>query len=81
MMKRIWTLAALTLALSAGASAAYAKPKVRKHSPEHTAAIRKCDADYKAALKDARTKRGADRKAAEQSARTSRKQCAAEAPM
>jgi hypothetical protein len=80
-MKKMLTTTALmlTLALSAGVSAVSAKGK--KHTPEHVAAIRKCDSDYKAALKEAKTKRGAERKTAQQNARTSRKQCVADAPM
>jgi hypothetical protein len=80
-MKKMLTTTALTLALvlSAGVSAASAKGK--KHTPEHVAAIKKCDADYKAALKEARTKKGAERRAAEQAARAARKQCVAAAPM
>lgn len=83
-MRRMLTTAALTLtlALSAGAAAASAKPWGRKHhTPEHAAAIKKCDSDYRAALKEARTRRGTDRKAAEHSARSSRKQCVAGAPI
>jgi hypothetical protein len=74
------TTTALTLALvlSAGVSAASAKGK--KYTPEHAAAIKKCDADYKAALKEAKTKKGAERSAAERDARTARKQCVAGAP-
>ena len=80
-MKKMLTTTALTLALalSAGVSAASAKGK--KHTPEHVAAIKKCDQDYKAALKDARTKKGAERKTAEQAARSARKQCVSGAPM
>ena len=80
-MKQMLTTSALTLALalSAGVSTTFAKG--RKHTAEHAAAIRKCDADYKAALKEAKTKRGAERKAAERDARTAHKQCVAGAPI
>jgi hypothetical protein len=80
-MKKMLTTTALTLALvlSAGVSAASAKGK--KHTPEHAAAIRKCDADYKAALKEAKTKKGAERRTAEREAGAARKQCVAGAPM
>lgn len=80
-MKKMLTATALTLALvlSAGVSAASAKGK--KHTPEHAAAIRKCDADYKAALKEAKLKKGAERRTAEQAARSARKQCVSGAPM
>lgn len=82
-MRKILTTTALTLALalSAGVSAASAKSRGPRHTPEHATAIRKCDADYKAALKEARTKRGAERKTAEGDARTAHKQCVAGAPM
>jgi hypothetical protein len=80
-MKKMLTTTALTLALvlSAGVSAASAKGK--KHTPEHAAVIKKCDADYKAALKEAKTKKGAERVTAERDARMARKQCVAGAPM
>jgi hypothetical protein len=71
----------LILALSAGASAVSAGTKGRKHTPEHAAAIRKCEEDYKGALKEARLKQGGERKAAERAARSTRKQCVAAAPM
>lgn len=73
------TVLTLTLVLSAGVSAASAKGK--KHTPEHAAAIKKCDADYKAAWKEARTKKGTERSTAEHDARAARKQCVAGAPM
>ena len=81
-MKRMTMTAALALALalSAGASAVYAKTKRSKPSAEHVAAIKKCDEDYKGALKEAKMKKGAERKTAEQSARATRKQCVASAP-
>jgi hypothetical protein len=80
-MKKILTTTTLTLALalSAGVSAVSAKGK--KHTPEHAAAIKKCDQDYKAALKEARKKKGAERRTAEQEARSVRKQCVSGAPM
>lgn len=79
-MNKMLTMSALTLALalSAGVSAASAKGK--KHTPEHAAAIRKCDTNYKAALKEAKTKKGAERRTAEHDARSARKQCVAGAP-
>jgi hypothetical protein len=82
-MKKMLTTTALTLALalSAGVSAASAKTKGKKHTPEHAAAIKKCGEAYSAALKEARTKKGNERKTAEQAARSSRKQCVAGAPM
>ncbi len=81
-MKRILTNSVLTLALALGVSApaAMAKTKKPKHSAEHTAAIKKCNDDYKAAVKAAKGKKGADRKAAMTDARNARKQCIASAP-
>lgn len=70
---------ALSLALSVGAPAAFAKPKT-KPSAEHTAAIKKCNEDYAAAKKDAMTKKGKDRTAAMAAASAAKKQCIASAP-
>lgn len=80
-MKKMLATTTLTLALvlSVGVSAASAKGK--KHTPQHAAAIKKCDADYKAALKEAKTKKGAERRTAEREARAARKQCVTAAPM
>jgi hypothetical protein len=69
----------MTLALSATGFAAPATAKV-KHSAEHKAAIKKCDADYRAAEKEAKTKKGKERRAAEAAARQARKECVAAAP-
>ncbi len=82
-MKRMLTTSVLSLALalSAGAAGVSAKTKNKKHSPEHAAAIRKCQDDYKAAIKEARMKKGNERRDAERAARTTRKQCVAGAPM
>lgn len=82
-MRKLLTTTALTLALvlTAGVSAASAKSRKPKHTAEHATAIKKCDADYKAALKEARAKRGAERKTAERDARATHKQCVDGAPM
>ena len=80
-MKKMLTTTALTLALALSAGVAAASAKGPKHTPEHAAAIKKCDADYKAALKEAKTKKGAERRTAEREARAARKQCVAGAPM
>ncbi len=72
---------ALALALSMGAPAALAKTKKPKHSAEHMAAVKKCDADYHEALKEAKSKKGKDRKEAEAAAKSAHKQCMAGAPM
>jgi hypothetical protein len=81
-MKNVLTKAALTLALalSLGAPAALAKTKKPKHSAEHVAAVKKCNDDYKAALKDAKTKKGKDRKDAQAAASAAHKQCLAGVP-
>jgi hypothetical protein len=80
LMKNFLTKAALTLALalSLGAPAALAKNK--KRNPERVAAIKNCNAGYKAALKEAKTKKGNERREAEAKARADRKQCIADAP-
>jgi hypothetical protein len=74
------TALTLTLALSLGAPAALAKTKKPKHSAEHVAAVKKCNDDYKAALKDARKLKGKERKAAEAKAKSDEKQCLAGVP-
>jgi hypothetical protein len=71
---------ALSLALSVGATASFAKPRKSKPSAEHVAAVKKCNEDYAAAKKDARTKKGKDRSAAMASAKAADKQCIAGAP-
>ena len=81
-MRSILTRTGLTLALalSLGASAAVAKPKKPKHSAEHVAAIKKCNDDYKAALKANKSLKSKARKDADAKARSDRKQCIANAP-
>jgi ABC-type oligopeptide transport system substrate-binding subunit len=80
-MKMRLSFAALTmaLALSATALAAPAKHKT-KWSAEHKAAVKKCNEDYHAALKDDKSKKGKERKEADAAARKTRKQCIADAP-
>jgi hypothetical protein len=82
-MKNVLTKTFLTLALAvtAGAPAAFAKAKKPKHSAEHVAAVKKCNADYSAALKSAKSLKGKERKAADAKAKADRKQCLAAAPM
>ncbi|MFL6334851.1 MAG: hypothetical protein ACJ754_16180 [Pyrinomonadaceae bacterium] len=74
------TVLALALAATAGAPAAFAKPKHPKHSAEHVAAVKKCDADYSAAIKSAKSLKGNERKSADAKAKADRKQCLAAAP-
>ncbi|HEX8160845.1 MAG TPA: hypothetical protein VF538_03030 [Pyrinomonadaceae bacterium] len=69
---------ALSLALSVGAPAVFAKGK--KPSAEHVAAIKKCKDDYAAAKKDAMGKKGKERSAAMAAAKAADKQCIAAAP-
>jgi uncharacterized low-complexity protein len=71
------TALALALALSVGVPATFAKGKP---SAEHVAAIKKCNADYAAAVKDAKGKKGKERSAAVAAAKASKKQCIASAP-
>jgi hypothetical protein len=80
-MKRFLTHSALalTLALGLAAPAALAKGK-KKYSPEHYAAIKKCQEDYKAAVKAANALKGKEKKEALTSAKNTEKQCIAGAP-
>ena len=80
-MKRILTYSvlALTLGLGAFSPAVMARTKNRR-SAEHVAAVKKCNEDYSAALKDARTKKGKDRREAQSAASNAKKQCLASAP-
>jgi hypothetical protein len=71
---------ALSLALSIGAPAAFAKGKKAKPSAEHVAAVKKCNEDYAAAKKDAAGKKGKERSAAMAAAKATDKQCIAGAP-
>lgn len=81
-MKNVLTKAMLMLALAvtAGAPAALAKPKKPKPSAEHVAAVKKCNEDYNAALKSARSLKGNERKEARAKAKIDHKQCLASAP-
>jgi hypothetical protein len=72
------TALALALALSVGVPATLAKGK--KPSAERVAALKKCNEDYAAAIKDAKTKKGKDRSAAMSAAKAAKKQCVASAP-
>ncbi len=83
MTKNVLTKTALMIALTltASAPAAFAKgTKKTKPSAEHVAAVRKCNDDYKAAQKSARTLKGKERSAALAKAKADRKQCMADAP-
>ncbi|HEY6189436.1 MAG TPA: hypothetical protein VIW80_17425 [Pyrinomonadaceae bacterium] len=80
-MKRTLTYSALalTLALSAFSPAVMAKTK-NKHSAAHVAAVKKCNEDYSAAIKEARTKKGQERKDAQTAASKAKRECMASAP-
>ncbi|MCA1593294.1 MAG: hypothetical protein LC754_11735 [Acidobacteria bacterium] len=82
-MKNILKNTALSMALALSLCApavVMAKAKVMKHSAEHMTAVKKCNDDYKAAIKDAKARKGKERKAAEAAARAAKKQCMASAP-
>lgn len=80
-MKRILSHGALVLALAVFASpAALAKTKHPKHSAEHNAAVKKCNADYKEALKAAKSLKGKEHTEGVAKAKADRKQCLANAP-
>jgi hypothetical protein len=81
-MKRflIHSALALTMALGLAAPAALAKGKKKKYSPEHYAAVKKCQEDYKAAVKAANGMKGKEKRDALAAAKTSEKQCIASAP-
>jgi hypothetical protein len=79
MMKRILTTAVLSIALLLGAAAPAAIAKT-KESAAHKAAVKKCNADYSAAVKEAKTKKGKERAAAMAAAKATKKQCIADAP-
>ncbi len=79
-MRRTLTTAVLALALAAGAVPGMAKMRRHKHSPEHVAAVKKCQEDYKAAATDAKTKKGKERSDALKAAQKTRKDCIAAAP-
>ena len=78
-MKKILTTAALALTLAVSAVPGMAKRKP-KHSAEHVAAVKKCQEDYQAAIKDAKTKKGKERSDAMKAASKARKDCIAAAP-
>jgi hypothetical protein len=82
MMKRILTHSALAvvLALCALTPAVSAKTKHKKPSAEHVAAVKKCNEDYSAAMKDAKTKKGTERKQAQAAASKAKKDCMTSAP-
>jgi hypothetical protein len=81
-MKRILTHSALAavLALGAFSPAVMAGAKRKKPSAEHVAAIKKCNDDYNAAIKAAKSMKGKERKDADAAARKAKKDCIASAP-
>jgi hypothetical protein len=81
MMKRtlISTGIALVLALGVVAPASLAKGKT-KHSAEYYAAVKTCNVNYNAAMKEAKTKKGNEKSEAITAAKASHKQCIDAAP-
>jgi uncharacterized membrane protein YccC len=81
MKKRLHVVAlGLVLALAGAGFAAPAGSAKVKESAARKAAIKKCNEDYRAALKADKTKKGKERKDADAAARQARKQCIADAP-
>jgi hypothetical protein len=78
-MKMRLSFAALTMALALS-GAVSATPAKTKWSAEHKAAVKKCNEDYHATLKEDKSKKGKERKEADAAARKTRKQCIADAP-
>jgi uncharacterized protein (DUF2461 family) len=78
-MRNKLNVIALALALTF-AGAGFAAPAKTKTSAARKAAIKKCNADYQAALKEDKTKKGKERKDADAAAKQARKQCIADAP-
>lgn len=70
---------ALALALGVAVPASLAKTKT-KHSAEYNAAVKTCNVNYNAAVKDAKTKKGNERSSAITAAKATRKQCIADVP-
>jgi hypothetical protein len=70
----------LLVAVGASAPTALGAPKKQKASPEHVAAIKKCNEDYAAAVKEAKMKKGKERKEALAAARTAKTDCIKGAP-
>ena len=52
----------------------------RRHSPEHDAAVKKCNSDYNLMVKDANRLKGMERKEALAKAKADHKQCLAAVP-
>jgi hypothetical protein len=78
-MKRFLTNGALALSLALCASPAVLA-KGKKPSAEHTAAVKKCKADYAEASKATKTLKGKEKKDAVAKAKADEKQCIASAP-
>lgn len=79
-MRRTLTTCVLALVLAVSALPGMAKTKRTKRNPERIAAVKKCEDDYKAAVADAKTRKGKERADALSAARKSRKDCLAAAP-
>jgi hypothetical protein len=81
-MKRILTHSALAAVLALGALTPGVMARARHKTPnaERVAAIKKCNEDYRAAIKADKTKKGKERKEADAAARKAKKDCIASAP-
>lgn len=81
-MRRITTLLTPTIlvVLCIASPAMSATQKKPAPSAEHKAAVAKCEADYKAAVKAAKTHKGQEQKDAVAAAKKSRQECMAAAP-
>ncbi|PYS49470.1 MAG: hypothetical protein DMF68_09895 [Acidobacteria bacterium] len=80
-MKRILSHVALVLALAlCASSAALAKTKHPKYSPEHNAATKKCKNDYIAAIKASLSLKGKERAEVRAKAKADKRECIASAP-
>ena len=80
MMKRTLMHTAISAVLALGVFAPGVMAKKKKYSAAHNAAIKQCNADYTAAIKEANTKKGKEKEAAIAAARKTRKECKAQAP-
>lgn len=81
-MKRLVASVALSVlvALAASAPAAMGAQRKSKATPEHAAAIKKCNEDYAAAVKEAKTKKGKEKKDALAAAKKAKADCIKNAP-
>jgi hypothetical protein len=81
-MKRLLsnTSLAITLALCLASPVALASQKAPKQMSAHSQAVKACNDTYKAAVKEARTKKGQERRDSLAAASKTRKECLKNAP-